>query len=115
MYSEDNPHSTDPVSYNIRIGQQEMELVVLMVSVDSINHTEPLCVRSSHPDRYIDLSSPFSTLLPSDENVDTDTDYLMWPDLFQLFITILWHIGNSPQYSAQQAVDITWKTLLCSS
>ena len=113
-YPEGDPHSKDPVSYNIKIGQQEIELVVPMVSIDSINHTEPLCVNSSDPDCYLDLSSPFSTLLPSGENVETDIDYSMWPDLFQLLITVIWHIGNSSQYSAQQALEITWKTLLCS-
>ena len=114
MYPEDYHQSTDPVSYNIRIGQQEIELVVPMVSIDSIARIEPLCVNSSDPDCTIDLSSPFSTLFPSDENVETDIDYSTWPPLFQLFITVFWHIGNSPRYSAQEAVEITWKTLLCS-
>ena len=114
MYPTGDPHATDPVSYNIRIGHKEIELVVPMVLIDSINHTEPLCVDSSDPDCILDLSSPFSTLLPSDEDVETDIDYSMWPHLFQLLITVIWHIGNSPRYSAQQAVEITWKTLLCS-
>ena len=114
MNLEGDPHSTDPVSYNIRIGQQDIELVVPMVSIDSINHTEPLCVGSSDPSCTLDLSSPFSTLLPSDESAETDIDYSLWPHLFRLFITALSHIGKSPRYSAQQALEITWKTLLCS-
>ena len=114
MLPEGDRHSTDPVSYNIRIGQQDIELVVPMVSIDSIAQTLPLCVNSNDPDRTIDLSSPFTTLLPSDENVETEIDYSTWPPLFQWLITVVWHIGNSPRYSAQQAVEITWKTLLCS-
>ena len=114
MFPEGDCHSTDPVSYNIRIGQQEIELVVPMVSIDSIAHTLPLCVNSSDSDCTIDLSSRFSLLTLSDENVETEIDYSTWPPLFQLLITVVWHIGNSPRYSAQQAVEITWKTLLCS-
>ena len=111
---EDDHQSPDPVSYNIRIGQQEIELVVSMVSIDSITHIEPLRVGSSDLNCSIDLYSPFSMLLPSDENVETDIDYSMWPHLFQLLSTVIWHIGNSPRYSAQEAVESTWKTLLCS-
>ena len=114
MYADGDYNSTDPVSYNIRIGQQEIELVVPMVSIDSITHTEPLCVDSRDPDCTLDLSSPFSTLIPSSENVETDIDYSIWPLLFRLLKTAMWHIGNSPRYSAQQKVEILWKTLLCS-
>ena len=114
MYPEGDHNSTDPVSYNIRIGQQEIELVVPMVSVDSITHIEPLCVDLRDPDCTLDLSSPLSALLPSDENVKTDIDYSIWPHLFQLLKNVMWHIGNSPRYSAQQILEISWKTLLCS-
>ena len=114
MYHESDPHSTDPVSYNIRTGQQDIELVVPMVSIDSINHIEPSCVGSSGPDSKIDLTSQFSTLLPSDQNVETDNDFSTWPGLLQLIITVIWHIRNSPRYSAQQILEITWKTILCS-
>ena len=114
MYPAGDHHSTDPVSYSIRIGQQKIELVVPVVSVDSITHAESLCVDWSDPDCSLDHSNPFSTLLPSDENVVTDIDYSIWPYPFQFLITVIWHIGNSPRYSAQQAVDITWRTLLCS-
>ena len=114
LYPEGDYQSTDPVSFNIRIGQQEIELVIPMVSIDSIAHIEPLCVNSSDPDCTIDLSSPFSTLFPSDENVEIDIDYSTWPPLLQLLITVFWHISNSPRYSSQNAVEITWKTLLCS-
>ena len=110
---EGDYHSTDPVSYNIRIGQQETELVVPMISIDSIAHTEPLRVDSSDPDCTLDLSSPFRRLLPSDENVETDIDFSIWPHLFQLLITVFWEIGHSPRYSPQQAMEITWKTLVC--
>lgn len=114
VYPKGDPHSKDPVSHRIRIGEQEIELVVPMISIDSINHIEPLYVSSSDPNCHLDLSSPFSTLLPSDEDVGTEIDYSTWPRLFQLVITVIWHIGNSPRYSAQQVLEITWKTLLCS-
>ena len=114
MHPEGDPQSTEPVSYNIRIGQQEIELVVPMVSIESITHIEPLYFGSSDQDCKLDLSRPFSTLLPSDENVETNIDYSMWPHLFQLLTTVIWHIGNSPRYSEQQTIEITWKTLLCS-
>ena len=114
MYPEGDPQSTEPVSYDIRIGQQETELVLPIVLIDSITHTEPLYVGSSGPNCKLDLSRPFSTLLPSDENVETDIDCSMWPHLYQLVTAVFRHIGNSPRYSAHQAVEITWKTLLCS-
>ena len=60
----------------------------------------------------IDLLDPFSTLLPSNENVQNKVIPGL-PDLFLMLKRTAEFVHLAPQYLPQQGWEVAWKTILC--